>query len=159
MDLSALPITSVGAAILGAAAILVWRLHESTRPVTARSIIIPPLAMSTGFSMFAVLAFRVPWPWGIGAFLVGAVVFGYPIVQTSRLTRQDGVIMMRRSRLFIAILFGLAAVRLALRSYIGHIISVEQTAGLFFIVAFGMIVRWRAAMYVEYRRLARPVER
>ena len=109
--------------------------------------------------MFVVRAFRVPWPWGIGAFLVGAVIFGNPIVKTSRLRRQDGMIMMRRSRLFIAILVGLAAVRLALRSYIGHIISVEQTAGLFFIIAFGMIVRWRAAMYREYRQLTRPVER
>lgn len=159
MDFSGLPITSVSAAILGAAAVLVWRLHESTRPVTARSIIIPPLGMSTGFSMFAARAFRVPWQWGIGAFVLGAVIFGYPIVKTSRLTRRDGVIMMQRSRLFIAILFGLTAVRLALRSYIGHIISVQQTAGLFFIVAFGMIVRWRTAMYLEYRRLTRPIER
>ncbi|MBI2186787.1 MAG: cytochrome c biogenesis protein CcdC [Acidobacteria bacterium] len=159
MDFSSLPITSIGAAIVGAAAILVWRVHESTRPVTARSIVIPPLAMSTGFSMFAARAFRVPWPWGIGAFLVGAVVFGYPIAATSRLTREGAVIMMRRSRLFVAILLGLAAVRIALRSYVGHIISVEQTAGLFFIIAFGMIVRWRSAMFLEYRRLTRPVER
>src|SRR3990172_4531987 len=128
MYVSSMPITSVGAAILGAAAILIWRVHESMRPVTARSIVLPPLAMSTGFSMFAVRAFRMPWPWAVGAFLVGAVVFGYPIVATSRLTREGGAIMMRRSRLFIAILLGLAAVRIALRSYVGHIISVEQTA-------------------------------
>ena len=153
VNFSELPITSFGAAIVGALVILVWRLHETTRPVTKRSIIIPPLAMSTGFSMFAARAFRVPWVWGLGAFVVGTVVFGYPIVKTSRLTREGTRVMMRRSKLFIAIILALAAIRIALRRYVGQILSVEQTAGLFFIVAFGMIVRWRSAMFVEYRRL------
>jgi membrane protein CcdC involved in cytochrome C biogenesis len=61
--------------------------------------------------------------------------------------------MMRRSRSFIAILLGLAALRLALRQYVGQIISPQQTAGLFYILAFGMIVRWRTMMWVQYRRL------
>ena len=63
--------------------------------------------------------------------------------------------MMRRSRAFIAILLGLAAVRFALRQYVGHIISPQQTAGLFYILAFGMIVRWRTTMWMQYKRLTR----
>ena len=62
---------------------------------------------------------------------------------------------MRRSRAFIAILFALAAVRIALRGYVGESLSAQQTAGLFFVLAFGMIVRWRSAMVREYRRLRR----
>jgi membrane protein CcdC involved in cytochrome C biogenesis len=63
--------------------------------------------------------------------------------------------MMRRSRAFIAILLGLAAIRFALRQYIGQLVSPQQTAALFFILAFGMIVRWRVEMLRAYRKLCR----
>ena len=49
---------------------------------------------------------------------------------------------------------GLAtAIRLALRGYVGEWISPQQTAGLFFILAFGMIVRWRSSLFMQYQRL------
>jgi membrane protein CcdC involved in cytochrome C biogenesis len=149
-----IPYGPVIAAVVGTLAILVWRIRESQRPVTPRGIIIPPLGMSTGFSMFAVPAFRVPLWWGLTAFIAGAFVFAYPLLASTALTRDGDVVMMRRSRAFIAILLGLAAVRFALRRYIGHIISPQQTAGLFFILAFGMIVRWRSMMWAQYHKLA-----
>lgn len=152
MNISFAPIA---AALLGTLAVLAWRIRESRRAVTTRTIVIPPLGMSTGFSMFMVPAFRVPWIWGLTAFALGAVVLAYPLLASSRLTRVGGVVMMQRSRSFIAIILGLAALRFALRSYVGEFISVQQTAGLFFVLAFGMIVRWRAWMLLEYRRLAR----
>ncbi len=31
--------------------------------------------------------------------------------------------------------------------------SIQQTAALFFVLAFGMILRWRVSMLLEYRRL------
>jgi membrane protein CcdC involved in cytochrome C biogenesis len=34
-------------------------------------------------------------------------------------------------------------------------LSVQQTAGLLFVLALGMILRWRAWMLFEYRRLIR----
>lgn len=154
-NLDSLPIGSLGAAVFGALAILAWRIHESRRAVSIRSLVIPPLGMSTGFSMFAVPAFRIPWTWGIAAFLLGAFVFAYPLVASPQLTLEGGLIMMRRPRWFIVVLLALAAVRLGLREYISAIISVQQTAGLFFVLAFGMIVRWRLALLVEYRGLVR----
>jgi membrane protein CcdC involved in cytochrome C biogenesis len=111
--------------------------------------------MSTGFSMFAVPAFRIPWTWGVAAFVIGAFVFAYPLVSSPQLTVDDGLIMMRRSRWFLTVILGLAALRLGLRHYIGSLISVQQTAGLFFVLAFGMIVRWRTTLLLEYRRLVR----
>jgi len=146
-------ISSMAAAIVGALAILAWRTHESRRPVTLRKLVIPPLGMSTGFSMFAVHAFRVPWPWGISAFVIGAALFAQPVIATSRLTREGNAIMMRRSPWFIVIILVLAVLRLALRGYVGTFLSVEQTAGLFFILAFGMIIRWRSSLYLQYQRL------
>jgi len=148
-----LPIASFGAALIGTLAILAWRVRESRRPVSLRSLIIPPLGMSTGFSMFAMPAFRIPWTWGLGAFALGALVFAYPLVSSPQLTIEDGLIMMRRSRWFLVVILGLAAVRLGLREYVSSIISVQQTAGLFFVLAFGMIVRWRTTLLLEYRHL------
>jgi membrane protein CcdC involved in cytochrome C biogenesis len=143
----------MAAAILGALAVLAWRMHESRRPVSLRGLIIPPLGMSTGFSMFAMHAFRVPWAWGLSAFVLGAALFAQPVIATSRLTREGNVIMMRRSPWFIVIILSLAAIRLALRGYVGTIISPQQTAGLFFILAFGMIIRWRSSLFLQYQQL------
>jgi membrane protein CcdC involved in cytochrome C biogenesis len=143
----------MAAAVLGALAVLAWRMHESRRPVSLRGLVIPPLGMSTGFSMFAMQAFRVPWMWAISAFVLGAALFAQPVIASSRLTREGNVIMMRRSPWFIVIILALAALRLALRGYVGTIISPQQTAGLFFILAFGMIVRWRSSLFFQYQRL------
>ena len=150
-----LPIASFGAALIGTLAILAWRIRESRRPVSLRSLIIPPLGMSTGFSMFAVPAFRIPWTWGLVAFVLGAVVFAYPLVSSPQLTVEDDLILMRRSRWFLVVILALAAVRLGLREYISSIISVQQTAGLFFVLAFGMIVRWRTTLLMEYQGILR----
>ena len=147
------PIASLGAALIGTLAVLAWRVRESRRPVSLGSLIIPPLGMSTGFSMFAMPAFRIPWTWGLAAFVLGAFVFAYPLVSSPQLTIEDGLIMMRRSRWFLVVILGLAAVRLGLREYVSSIISVQQTAGLFFVLAFGMIVRWRTTLLMKYRQV------
>ena len=147
------PYGPVIVALIGTLAILAWRIRESQRPITPRGIVIPPLGMSTGFSMFAISGFRMPLWWGLTAFAAGALLLAYPLLASTTLTRDGDVVMMRRSRAFIAILLGLAAVRFALRQYVGHIISPQQTAGLFYILAFGMIVRWRTMMWMQYRRL------
>jgi len=113
--------------------------------------------MATGFSMFIMPAFRVPWAWAATAFLIGAVALSIPLVMTTRLERQGDAVMMRRSNAFLAVLFGLAAVRFLARGYFDTVLTVQQSAGIFFILAFGMIVRWRGKLLVDYRRLETPV--
>jgi membrane protein CcdC involved in cytochrome C biogenesis len=154
-----LPYAPVAAAVIGTVAVLLWRIREAQRPVTTRAIVIPPLGMSTGLSMFLVPAFRVPWPWGIAAFALGALLFARPLVASTKLHRQGDVVMMQRSRAFMAILLGLAAIRLGLRQYLGQFVSAPQTAALFFTLAFGMIVRWRTEMLLAYRRLRQDEQR
>lgn len=121
--------------------------------MTARTILIPPLGMSTGFSMFVYPPTRIPLLWGLSAFLIGAALLAYPMIKTSRLVREGDVIFLKRSRAFLGILLGLVAVRFAAREWIGQYISPIQTGSIFFVLAFGMIVRWRALMYLEYRKL------
>jgi membrane protein CcdC involved in cytochrome C biogenesis len=151
------PVVSAVATLAGMAAVFAWRVREGRSAITLRKIVIPPLGMATGFSMFVVPLFRVPWAWALEAFLLGAVVLAYPLLATSKLERDGDQIMMKRSGAFFAVVLGLAAIRFAAHSYLDQIISVEQTAGLFFVLAFGMILRWRMSMLFEYRALTAAV--
>jgi membrane protein CcdC involved in cytochrome C biogenesis len=157
-ELVALPSVRAIAAlspIAGGLAVLSWRIRETRTPVSTPKIVIPPLGMSTGFCMFFAPSMRVPLLWGVIAFLCGALVFAYPLSRTSTLERRGDVVMMRRSRAFLWILLGLLAVRIALHEYVAELITARQTAAVFFVLAFGMILRWRVGMLTQYRRLTR----
>jgi membrane protein CcdC involved in cytochrome C biogenesis len=141
------------AAVAGLTGVLIWRVREGRTAVTFKKIIIPPMGMATGFSMFLVPAFRVPLLWAVIAFLAGAILLAYPLLATSRLQREGDAIMMKRSGAFFAVVVVLAIVRYAARGYLDSFMSVDQTAGLFFVLAFGMILRWRMSMLMEFRAL------
>jgi membrane protein CcdC involved in cytochrome C biogenesis len=151
---------SVFTSVLGAAVVMAWRVREGRTAVTARKIVIPPLGMATGFSMFVVPAFRVPLLWVVCAFLLGATVLTYPLLKTSRLVRDGDRIMMKRSNSFFLVVIVLALIRIFARTYIDRFIDIRQTGALFFVLAFGMILHWRVRMYFQYRRLTdgQPVE-
>jgi membrane protein CcdC involved in cytochrome C biogenesis len=144
---------AVIASLAGGAAVFAWRLRETQTPVTARKLLIPPAGMSTGFLMFLVPQTRVPLAWGALAFLAGALLLSYPLIQSSRLMRRGGDIIMQRSRAFLWILLGLLVVRIVARSYIERYINTVQTGSLFFVLAFGMLLPWRLTLYARYRRL------
>ena len=130
---------------------MTWRIREARGPVSLKKIVIPPLGMATEFSMFFVPAFRIPWTWALAAFFVGALVLAYPLLRTSKLVREGDVILMQRSSAFFSVILVLAAVRLLARGYFDSILTVQQTGALFFVLAFGMILRWRVRMLLEYR--------
>lgn len=148
-----IPGTSVTGAILGFLAVMAWRIREGRSAVTARKILIPPLGMATGFCMFFVPQFRVPWMWAAGAFVIGALLLAEPLIRTSRLKRVGDTVMMHRSPVFFAVVVVLAVVRFAAKGFFDKLLTLEQTAGLFFVLAFGMILRWRVSMFLEYRRI------
>lgn len=141
--------------LVGSAAVLAWRVREAQTPVTLKKILIAPLGMSTGLAMFALPMCRIPWSWALGAFAAGALLFSYPMVRSSHLHREGDHVMMRRSKAFLWVFFGIVATRLALRSYFDTVLTPPQTGGLFFLLAFGMILGWRGWMLLQYRRLTR----
>ena len=157
-----LPVALHPAAVIGplagAAAVFAWRMREANRPLSTATILMPPLGMATGFAMFALPAFRVPLSWALAALGLGAAVLAWPVLRTTRLEVRGGDIMMRRSRAFVLVLLALVAVRLALRGWVAELASPPRTAALFYLLAFGMIVRWRATMWREFVRLRRLVE-
>jgi len=151
------PVLTAVISLAGLAGVLAWRVRESRTAVTLRKILMPPVGMATGFCMFIVPAFRVPWAWGLAAFVVGAIVFAYPLLLTTDLHMQNGVILMKRSSAFFAVIIVLAVVRYFARDYFDRFLSLEQTGALFYLLAFGMILRWRAKLFFAYRALtARP---
>jgi len=149
---------SILAAGAGAVVVIMWRLREARSAVSLRKIIIPPLGMATGFSMFVDSAFRVPWSWAAIAFLIGAAVLAWPLLLTTRLELQGQTVRMKRSSAFLAVIMVLAAIRIFARGYFDTILTTQQTAGVFFILAFGMIVIWRAKMLLDFRRLTADLE-
>ena len=156
MDLAHVPKALVVAGSLaGAVVMLAWRHRESRRPVTVRAIVAPPLGMATGFLMFVAPATRIPWSWAGAAFGIGALVLSVPLAMTSRLVREGDTVMMKRSSAFFWILIGLFLVRFVAREWFERRITMPQTGALFFILAFGMILRWRVGMYLQYLRLLR----
>jgi|SRR5580698_1590818 membrane protein CcdC involved in cytochrome C biogenesis len=152
------PIQSILISAAGLVAVTIWRLREARTAVSLRKIVIPPLGMATGFSMFVVPGFRIPWAWAGLAFAIGAVALAWPLLLTTRLERQGNAVMMKRSSAFLVVILILAAIRFAARGYFDTILTGQQTAGIFFILAFGMIVIWRAKMFMDYRRLTTGLE-
>lgn len=147
------PIPTILVSLAGLVAVTIWRLREAKTAVSLKKIVMPPLGMATGFSMFFVPAFRIPWGWAGLAFAIGAVALAWPLLLTTRLERRGDAVMMKRSSAFLAVILVLAAIRFFARGYFDTILTAKQTAGVFFILAFGMIICWRAKMLVDFRKI------
>jgi membrane protein CcdC involved in cytochrome C biogenesis len=133
--------------------VIIIRIRASKKPIHTKKIILPPLGMSTGFLMFLYPSTHIPLTWAFIAFAIGAIFLSIPLIQTSKLQIIDHQIYLKRSRAFIFILITLLIVRLSLHTYIAQHISIFQTAAIFFILAFGMLLPWRLVMYYQYRKL------
>lgn len=143
-------------ALFMATMVIIIRMKAAKKPATVKKIILPPLFMSTGFFMFFLPQMHVHIQYALIAFFVG-VLLSYPLIVTSKFEIVGKDIYLKRSKIFIFILVGLVVLRLALKSYIGQYIDLMETAGLFFILAFGMIVPWRIDMYFNFAKLKKSL--
>lgn len=148
-----MPVAFTFGALAMAVTALFIRLKASRRPITVKRIIIPPLGMTTGFGMFIVQETHIPILWGFIAFVCGWFLFSYPLIRTTKFESIGGEIYAERSRSFMLILVGLLAVRLLLHEVVYQYISVMQTGAVFFLLAYGMIIRWRLYMFKQYRSI------
>ncbi len=144
--------TTLGAIVIALLTIFI-RLKASSSPVTIKKILIPPLGMSTGFLMFVAPFTHIPLWWAAVAFVIGWFLFSYPLIRSTHFKVVEGLVYAERSRSFIVILFALLIVRTLLHQIIEQYISIGQTGALFFLLAFGMIVRWRLFMLKEYKHI------
>ncbi|WP_280771943.1 CcdC family protein [Salipaludibacillus daqingensis] len=133
------------------------RMKAMKRPANVKKILIPPLAMSTGFLMFLYPPVReITSLEVIEAFAVG-LLFSIILIKTSSFEIRGKDIYMKRSKAFPFILIGLLVIRLVFKLALGIYFEYEVLAGMFFILAFGMILPWRIAMYVKFKEVERQL--
>lgn len=66
---------------------------------------------------------------------------------------EDIHVRLPKSRVALASLVGLLVIRIVMKSILSTSIDYGALSGMFWILAFGMIVPWRIAMYLSYRKL------
>ncbi|NJP37210.1 CcdC family protein [Alkalicoccus luteus] len=141
------------AAFLMACAAVMIRMRAMKKPASVKKILIPPAAMSTGFLMFLYPPVQqITWLEAAEAFTVG-LLFSIILIKTSSFEIRNGDVYMKRSKWFPVILMGLLGLRLVFKLALGIYFSYEVLAGMFFLLAFGMLLPWRIAMFVKFRRV------
>lgn len=150
-------IASMVVAVFMATLMIFVRMKMAKRPATVKKIILPPLFMSTGALMFIFPVFQITWLQVAEAFAVG-IIFSIILIKISKFEIRENEIYLNPSKAFPFILFGLLAARLLLKLVVGAHISLGETSGMFFILAFGMILTWRLAMLYQFTQLKRKLE-
>lgn len=145
-------IWSTVAAVIMGLFVLMIRMKAARRPVSARKIILPPLFMSTGALMFIFPFFRVT-PLELTEALLVGMIFSFVLIKTSNFEVREEGIFMKPSKAFPFILIGLLVIRIVMKLVLSSSIDVGALSGMFWILAFGMIVPWRITMYMQYRKL------
>ncbi len=105
--------------------------------------------------MFLYPPTRVPLSWALTALLCGALILAWPLIRTSQLTVRDNNVLLHRSKAFLWVILGLLVFRLALRGFVETQVSLLQTASLFYLLAFGMLVHWRTNMWFRFKKICR----
>lgn len=151
-----LVIGSTIVAIVMGTLVMTVRARSAKKPASAKKIILPPLFMSTGALMFVFEYFRVAPLQIVEAFSVG-LLFSIVLIWTSRFEVKDGEIYLKQSKAFVFILVGLLIIRLIAKIILSSTIHIGELSGMFWILAFGMIVPWRIAMFVQYKKLEKTI--
>ncbi len=140
-----------------AVAVMFIRIKSSAKPATAKKIILPPIFMSTGALMFFVPMFRVTGAEFLEAITVG-MFFSIFLIKTSKFEIRGNDIYLKRSKAFVFILIGLLVLRIGMKTILSSSIDYGSLSGMFWILAFGMIVPWRVAMYLSFRKLSKQLD-
>ncbi|MFS0654879.1 CcdC family protein [Bacillus sp. 179-C3.3 HS] len=144
-------------AVCMAVAVMFIRIKSSEKPATAKKIILPPIFMSTGALMFFVPMFQVTGAEFLEAITVG-MFFSIFLIKTSKFEIRGKDIYLKRSKAFVFILIGLLILRIAMKTVLSSSIDYGALSGMFWILAFGMIVPWRVAMYLSFRKLSKQLD-
>jgi membrane protein CcdC involved in cytochrome C biogenesis len=143
--------SSILAVVMGVTVIMI-RLKAANKPTSAKKIILPPIFMSTGSLMYLFPQFRLTPMEILEAIMLG-MLCSIILIKTSRFEIRDHEIYLKRSKAFIFILVALLIVRLVVKAVLSTTINVGQLSGMFFLLAFSMIVPWRIAMYIQYKKM------
>ncbi|MCU9611956.1 cytochrome c biogenesis protein CcdC [Caldibacillus lycopersici] len=140
-------------ALFMSVALIFIRSKASDKPASVKKILIPPVMMSTGALMYIFPMFRLNLMEMLEAVVLG-LFFSIFLIKTSGFEVVDSDIYLKKSKAFIFILIGLLVIRTVLKYYLSDTIDYGELAGMFWLLAFAMIVPWRVAMFMQYRKIA-----
>lgn len=135
---------------------MIIRSKSAKKPASEKKIIIPPIAMSSGALMFCFDYFRVPFPQVMEAVIAG-IVFSTVLIATSKFEIVDEDVFLKPSKAFFFILIGLLIIRTVAKVYLSGSFHLGELGGMFWILAFSMILPWRIAMLIQYKKLERQL--
>lgn len=138
------------------AVVIVIRMKAQKFPVNEKKIILPPFFMATGALMYVIPYFRLTGIEILESFVLG-VLFSTVLIWTSRFEVKGSEIYMKRSKAFPIILISLLVIRTVIKIFISNEIDPGEIAGMFFLLAFCMIVTWRLAMYYKYKKVKKSI--
>uniref|UniRef100_UPI0020BD9080 CcdC family protein n=1 Tax=Lysinibacillus sp. D4A3_S15 TaxID=2941227 RepID=UPI0020BD9080 len=75
------------------------------------------------------------------------------LIATSKFEVKGQDIYLKRSEAFVFILFGLLIFRVVAKMILSNSIDVGELAGMFWILAFAMLVPWRIAMLLQFKKI------
>ncbi|MBU5466680.1 cytochrome c biogenesis protein CcdC [Virgibacillus sp. MSJ-26] len=151
-------VASTVIAMIMAITMIFYRLKAAKKPATVKKIILPPVFMSTGAFMFLFPTFQVSFMQVVEAIVVG-MIFSLFLIKTSNFEIKDKEIYLIPSKAFAFILFGLLGVRIIAKLIINSQISLGETSGMFFLLAFGMIGTWRLAMLYKFKKIEKNLKK
>ena len=110
--------------------------------------------MATGALMYVIPYFRLTGTEILESIILG-VLFSSVLIWTSHFEVHGTEIYMKRSKAFPIILISLLIIRTLIKIFISSKIDPGEIGGMFFLLAFSMIVPWRLAMLYKYKKLKR----
>jgi membrane protein CcdC involved in cytochrome C biogenesis len=132
--------------------VIIVRMKAQNFPVNEKKIILPPFFMATGALMYVVPYFRLSGMEMLECLILG-VLFSTILIWTSRFEVKGSEIYMKRSKAFPVILISLLLIRTLIKIFISNKIDPGELAGMFFLLAFCMIVPWRLAMLYKFKKV------
>lgn len=147
---------SILVAFFMSAVVIFIRVKAQKYPVNTKKIMLPPLFMATGALMYVVPYFRLTGLEILESVIVG-FIFSSILIFTSHFEVKDQQIYLKKSKAFPIILVSLLIMRTILKVYIGNSVHPGELAGMFFLLAFSMLLPWRVAMLLRYRSIKRQL--
>ncbi|AVQ36287.1 CcdC family protein [Staphylococcus kloosii] len=136
--------------------VIIVRMKAQNFPVNEKKIILPPFFMATGALMYVVPYFRLSGMEMLECLILG-VLFSTILIWTSRFEVKGSEIYMKRSKAFPVILISLLLIRTLIKIFISNKIDPGELAGMFFLLAFCMIVPWRLAMLYKFKKVKKQI--
>ncbi|UDI78349.1 DUF1453 family protein [Staphylococcus taiwanensis] len=149
-------IFSIVVALVMGIVVIVIRMKAQKFPVNEKKIILPPFFMATGALMYVIPYFRLTGAEILESLILG-VLFSTVLIWTSRFEVQGSNIYMKRSKAFPIILISLLIIRTVIKIFISSSIDPGEIGGMFFLLAFCMIVPWRLAMLYKFKKLKKTI--